>query len=78
MIEQLVVSQRLHNDFDNGKYYYELNGTRLACHNPLLVRPWTICLIVMNFSKSLKEAHQLAIRSLDTSVTDTYISSPNV
>jgi putative restriction endonuclease len=34
----LVVSQRLHDDFDNGKYYYELSGTRLAYpDNPLLV-----------------------------------------
>ena len=34
----LVVSQRLHDDFDNGKYYYKLNGTRLASpDNPLLV-----------------------------------------
>jgi hypothetical protein len=32
------VSQRLHDDFDNGKYYYGLNGRRLAYpDNPLLV-----------------------------------------
>ena len=34
----LVVSRRLHDDFDNGKYYHDLNGTRLASpNNPLLV-----------------------------------------